>query len=301
MTTIDEILPEMNAKNNNLLLIIGLLLLFSVETSAQQRYGNPASRTRSRHIKGFNRIEHYELLTIYGGIGFATYYGDLCEGFNCMKPRLNVGIGALYRLPYFYERINIKTELSYFRLYAKDTYPERNLTFRSNNVELYTSAMISLFPYEKHFRRRTLFDPYLFIGIGLVYYSPQAYLNGKWTNLRPLETEGKHYSPIAPMVPYGAGIRVNLDVNWNFLLEGGYRWTFTDYLDDVSGPYYKDQSSFSDPLAAQASYRGTIPGMRTRGNPDKKDGYFMFNARVTYTFSNSNVAKFRGKQHILRK
>ncbi len=103
------------------------------------------------------------------------------------------------------------------------------------------------------------------------------------------------------MVPYGVGVRINLDVNWNFLLEGGYRWTFTDYMDDVSGPTYKDPSTLSGPQSAEASYRGTISGMKTRGNPNKNDGYFMFNARVSYTFSNSNVAKFRGKQHILRK
>ncbi|MBC7486849.1 MAG: hypothetical protein H7282_08865 [Cytophagaceae bacterium] len=290
----------MNSKKN-LLLIVGLVLLFSVDAFSQGKYGNSASRIRSRHIKGFNRVEHYELLTVYAGIGFATYYGDLCEGIECMKPRLNLGIGALYRLPYFAERINIKTELNWFRLYAKDFYAERNLTFRSNNAELYTSAMISLFPYEKHFRRRTFIDPYIFIGIGLVYYSPQAYLDGKWVNLRPLQTEGKSYSAIAPMVPYGAGVRINFDVNWNLLLEGGYRWTFTDYLDDVSGPTYKDPSTLSSQQSVEASYRGTKPGMITRGNPNKNDGYFMFNARVTYTFSNSNVAKFRGKQHILRK
>lgn len=298
--TIDEIPFKMNAKKN-LLLIAGLILLFSFEALSQGRYGNSPSRNRSRHIKGFNRVEHYELLTVYAGLGFSTYYGDLCEGFECMKPRLNIGIGALYRLPYFYERINIKTELNWFRLYAKDFYEVRNLTFRSNNVELYTSAMISLFPYEKHFRRRTLFDPYVFIGVGLVYYAPQAYLDGKWVNLRPLQTEGKSYSAISPMIPYGIGTRINLGVNWNLLAEAGYRWTFTDYMDDVSGPNYIDPSKLSSQQSAEASYRSTTPGLKTRGNPNKNDGYFMFNARLTYTFSNSNVAKFRGKQHILRK
>ena len=298
--TIDEIPFKMNSKKK-LLLIVGLVLLFSVEALSQQKFGNSASRVRSRHIKGFNRIEHYELLTLYGGIGFSTYYGDLCEGLECMKPRLNFGIGALYRLPYWNERINIKTELNWFRLYAKDFYAVRNLTFRSNNIELYTSAMISLFPYEKHFRRRRLLDPYLFIGIGLVYYQPQAYIDGKWVSLRPLHTEGKSYSSISPMVPYGVGTRVNIGINWNLLLEAGYRWTFTDYMDDVSGPNYKDPSTFDSQLAAKASYRSDTPGLKTRGNPNKNDGYFMFNARLTYTFSNSNVAKFRGKQHILRK
>lgn len=289
----------MNSKKN-LLLALGLLLFFSVESFAQQRYGSP-NRTRSRHIKGFKKVKHYELLTIYGGIGFSTYYGDLCEGMECMKLRPQFGIGALYRLPYFYERINIKTELNYFRLFAKDYHEVRNLSFRSNNIELYTSAMISLFPYEKHFRRRSTFDPYLFLGVGLVYYAPQAELNGTWYNLRPLQTEGKKYTPVSPMIPYGVGVRMNLSVNWNVLAEAGYRWTFTDYLDDVSGPGYQDPNSFSDPIAKDLSYRATRTGIRTRGNPDKNDGYFIFTARVTYTFSEANFAKFRGKQHILRK
>jgi hypothetical protein len=289
----------MNSRKK-LLLVLGLLLFFCAGSYAQQRYGS-ANRTRSRHVKGFKRVKHYELLTIYGGIGFATYYGDLCEGMECMKLRPQFGIGALYRLPYFYERVNIKTELNYFRLYAKDFYDVRNLSFRSNNIELYTSAMISLFPYEKHFRRRSKFDPYLFLGIGLVYYNPQGELNGSWYNLRPLQTEGKRYSPIAPMVPYGGGVRINLDANWNIMAEAGYRWTFTDYLDDVSGAGYQDPNSFSDPIARDLAYKGTRSGLRTRGNPNSKDGYFIFTARVTYTFSEANFAKFRGKQHILRK
>jgi len=289
----------MNSRKN-LLLVLGLLLIFTLDSMGQGKYNNP-NRTRSRHVKGFKKIKHYELLTVYGGLGFSTYYGDLCEGMDCMKLRPQFGIGALYRLPYFYERVHIKTELNYFRLAATDYHEVRNLSFRSNNIELYTSAMISLFPYEKHFKRRSKFDPYLFLGLGLVYHSAQAELNGTWYNLRPLQTEGKSYSPISPMIPYGIGTRFNMSVNWNAMFEAGYRWTFTDYMDDVSGAGYKDPNSFSDPVAKDLSYRGTRTGLKTRGNPNKNDGYFVFTARLTYTFSEANFAKFRGKQHILRK
>ena len=290
----------MNSRKK-VLLLFSLALLFFIADSAlaQQRYS--ATRARSRHVKGFKKVKHYELLTIYGGLGFATYYGDLCEGIDCMKLRPQLGVGALYRLKYAGERIHIKSELNYFRLYATDYHPRRNLSFRSNNLELYTSAMISLFPYEKHKSRRTKFDPYLFIGVGLVYYVPQAQLNGSWYNLRKLETEGKHYAPIAPMIPYGFGTRVNMGTNWNAMFEAGYRWTFTDYLDDVSGAGYKDLNSFDNSTAKQLSYRSSESGLRTRGNPNKNDGYFIFTARLTYTFSEANFAKFRGKQHILRK
>jgi hypothetical protein len=288
----------MNA-SKKVLLIACLSLFFLADNVVAQQYSG--TRTRSRHVKGFKKVKHYELLTIYGGLGFSTYYGDLCEGLDCMKLRPQFGIGALYRLPYFHERMHVKSELNYFRLYAEDYHPRRNLSFRSNNVELYTSAMISLFPYEKHRSRRTKFDPYLFVGVGLVYYAPQAKLNGSWYGLRKLETEGKKYSPIAPMIPYGIGTRVNVGINWNAMFEAGYRWTFTDYLDDVSGAGYKDVNSFSDPVAKQLSYRSAESGLRTRGNPNKNDGYFIFTARLTYTFSEANFAKFRGKQHILRK
>ena len=76
--------------------------------------------------------------------------------------------------------------------------------------------------------------------------------------------------------------------NWiNVGLEGTYRWTFTDYIDDVS-TVYVDNSTFTDPveqiladrrleLGLQAAEAGSI-----RGNPDKNDGYFTLNLVVQY-------------------
>ena len=69
--------------------------------------------------------------------------------------------------------------------------------------------------------------------------------------LRPLHTEGQGmendpagfasgetYSPIAICVPMGFGLKKAFSGNSGIKLEAGFRFTNTDYLDDVSNVYY---------------------------------------------------------------
>lgn len=63
--------------------------------------------------------------------------------------------------------------------------------------------------------------------------------------LRPLQTEGKAYSPIGVAIPFGLGFRYKLAKNWDLAFEVGWRYTFTDYLDDVS-------STYGDPMKMSA-------------------------------------------------
>ena len=69
-------------------------------------------------------------------------------------------------------------------------------------------------------------------------------------NLRPLRTEGQGmpgdtmfapgttYGPVAICIPMGIGIKKAFNGNGGIKLEFGFRFTNTDYLDDVSGNYY---------------------------------------------------------------
>jgi hypothetical protein len=71
----------------------------------------------------------------------------------------------------------------------------------------------------------------------------------------------------------------------DFVAEAGYRKSFSDRLDDVSAHYYQPIASFSDPVAAALSNK-TAQGDKYqgyRGNPHKKDGYFIFQLKVYYT------------------
>ena len=68
--------------------------------------------------------------------------------------------------------------------------------------------------------------------------------------LRPLRTEGQGmpgdtmfapgttYGPVAICIPMGIGIKKAFNGNGGIKLEFGFRFTNTDYLDDVSGSYY---------------------------------------------------------------
>ena len=89
------------------------------------------------------------------------------------------------------------------------------------------------------------------------------------------------------VIPVGGGAKIMATPFLNITVSGAYRFTFTDYLDDVS-TVYPGIAAFSDPLAAAMSDKrfeldGQVaqPGAK-RGNPDNKDGYFVLSIRADY-------------------
>src|SRR5690606_9409794 len=89
------------------------------------------------------------------------------------------------------------------------------------------------------------------------------------------------------IIPFGLGIKIKAGPFFNLVMEGGYRKTFTDYLDDVS-TVHPDKSAWTDPIRIALSDRGPevdaaprAPGS-VRGNPDTKDGYFLMNFKIEY-------------------
>ena len=103
---------------------------------------------------------------------------------------------------------------------------------------------------------------YVFGGVGGFFFDPSGYDrfiddNGTITGsgakyrLRPLHTEGQGmaggpdgyapgqtYLPIAVCIPMGFGFKKAFNGNSGIKLEAGFRFTNTDYLDDVSTNYY---------------------------------------------------------------
>lgn len=136
-------------------------------------------------------------------------------------------------------------------------------------------------------------DSYLFIGIGAFYYNPKS--NG--IPLRLLGTEGQgipgekpFYSPVSLAFPVGFGGSYRISRKIKIGTEFGYRFTTTDYLDDVSGNYYsKDKlKQYKGALSAAMSdpSSGVNPGWTAegeqRGNPRYKDGYLSLMFKITY-------------------
>jgi hypothetical protein len=226
------------------------------------------------------------------GTGTATYKGEMVNPGDFGSLRPNVAIGAEY---YLNSRLSARAELTYFQLRgddkkADDDRWERNLSFKSGNVEFALLGAVNLSPMGLRFYQRSALNFHAFAGVGVLYFNPKAEIDGKTYALQPLQTEGKKYSRIQPVIPFGLGARIKLDPFFNILVEGGYRITFTDYLDDVSIRRYPDPSLLKSDLARRLSDRrpeiGTQPDNPTqvgvRGNPKENDGYLILNVTLQY-------------------
>ncbi|HLK96541.1 MAG TPA: DUF6089 family protein, partial [Hymenobacter sp.] len=122
----------------------------------------------------------------------------------------------------------------------------------------------------------------------LVAHSPEArtpaagesepYEARRWVRLQPLRTEGqgqpgrdKPYSLVTVAIPVGFGVRYKLNELFNVGAEIGYRYTFTDHLDDVGAGGYSDPAT-RDGLAGKLADRRTQRIVARRANgPDRYD------------------------------
>ncbi|MEO1052811.1 MAG: DUF6089 family protein [Bacteroidota bacterium] len=225
------------------------------------------------------------------GTGVSSYFGDLNNPGDLLDTRLNVNVGLQYLLG---PRASIRGELTFFQLQGSDVEASdegrvaRNLSFVSNNIEVNAVVIVNLLPNGLRFYQRFPINPYAFAGLGFTYFEPRAERsNGEFQRLRPLQTEGNSYGPVTLVIPAGAGVKFKVSPFINIALEGGFRFTFTDYLDDVS-TVFVDNSSFTDPIAAELADRRPEIGLplrpegSTRGNPDDNDAYFVANVKLEY-------------------
>jgi hypothetical protein len=240
--------------------------------------------------QSFYAIRKNRSLILVAGTGTSTYFGELSNPGDYFDAKLNISAGLQY---YITPQISLRTEVNWFTLQGTDAKADnsdrqqRNLSFRSRNVELNATGMINLFANGNRYYRRPYFNVYGYGGVGLLYFNPKAELNGTWHALQPLQTEGVEYSRITPVIPFGLGVRFKFGPNMNIAIEGGYRKIFTDYLDDVS-TVYPNQAGLASDLARSLSvrYENLAPGYNAegvqRGNPSSDDGYMMVNVKLEY-------------------
>lgn len=239
--------------------------------------------------------------TLHLGSGTASYFGDLIEDGQ-YNARYNINGGILYNV---YNRLTVGLDVTYFRLAGDDANTvnwERNLSFRSSNIEFMPVFQVSLYDPGVRFYNRPMFNPYLFGGVGALYYNPSAKYEGKSYALRPLTTELVEYSRFTVSYAFGLGLRFKLNAFLDVVLDAGFRYTGSDYLDDVSDAYPTERweelsdlgqalSDRSDEVGADPphSERGYEPYEKyhtvIRGNPDANDAYFLANVKIAYYFS----------------
>ncbi|MFZ6013999.1 MAG: DUF6089 family protein [Bacteroidota bacterium] len=246
------------------------------------------------YSQSFYAIRRDRSLMVTGGIGTSTYFGELKNPGDYIdaKPNVSAGLQA-----FFTDRISARAELTWFQLKGSDdiaddpTRVRRNLSFSSSNFELAVTGAINLYPNGNRFYQRAKYNVYAFAGVGVLYFNPKAELNGEKHALQPLMTEGVKYSKFQPVVPYGLGVKMKVGPFFNVALEGAYRLVFTDYLDDVS-TVHPDKTGWDATRIALSDRRpelGLTPYATgtQRGNPDKNDGYALFNVKVEYYLANN--------------
>ncbi len=253
-------------------------------------------------------------------VGAANYLGEIGGTSGEAKPFLfdlklqqaNFAIGGFYRYS-ITRTLAAKLSFNYARIGGADSLSEeptrigRNLSFRTDILEFNLTGEYTFFSFNDMSRRsraRIDFNAFGFAGFGALLYYPYAEYDGKWYYLRPLATEGieNTYSEMTFAVPLGVGMNFTFERKFRIGLEMGYRFSFTDYLDDVSTDYaYNSELPFLESTifsnrSPEAYARGDAdlpdigfydPGS-IRGNPDGNDGYVIAQLTFSYVINTSN-------------
>lgn len=315
----------------------------------------------------FGKEKTYNAIGI--SLNAMNYYGDLAPkpgrfSTDISFTRPAIGISFSHR---FGPRYSITAGFLYGTLRGSDFESatddesgfyryQRNLSFRNRIKELSVVANFDLFENQSTYISRVRWTPFVFIGVAGFLHNPQAQapafgLNGQplaeagqWVDLQKLGTEGQHadllstddnagikpYKLAQIAIPFGLGVRFRINEVMDFAAELGFRYTFTDYLDDVSQAYVDLDVFGNNELAKAMSYRsneifegfdpdeldlrtytgrnGTeyhvIPGYgeestigispNVRGSKKDRDVYMVTTFRLTYILGKTfHRAKFR--------
>jgi len=315
-------------------LTVILILLSITVPSYAQRFD---FFTEEAYIRNPNHIEF--------GFGTSNFLGDLGGkdkvGTNGLQDLEFTEFNAAAFIGFrhaFHKNLYGRFDINYGRVsgadkLTKENFREnRNLQFRSDIFEfnLMAETWIRIGGKKGHQyklqRRDTKESPWhvrgsyltFFGGIGGFHFNPKAPIQGQWVPLAPLSTEGQglpggpeKYKLWQMNIPVGTSFMFRLHRQWSFGIEVTYRFTFTDYIDDVSGIYYNpsDLLLYQDPLTADVAVYFSNPALgaqnlgvgnyatRTgeqRGDPKDNDGYFYALIKADYLIINE--AKFSKKK-----
>jgi hypothetical protein len=243
-------------------------------------------------VEAQNRGIFVPYSTVAFGVGTSNYYGDMAAYSRPISSTFNMmrwSVGANYTR-HFTPRLAARAAFNYARI-AGDDYVmnhkgkylgsaqfARNLNFRNDLKEFSVQGIFKLTPDNRSADRRPQFGAYLFAGIGIVAHNPKAMYRdsttGKkeWIKLQTQHTEGqgnpgyaKPYSLVSVVIPFGLGLRYKINASFDISAELGFRYSFSDYLDDISGAG-ADPAVFADnPLALSLAYRYAEPTTARKG------------------------------------
>ena len=242
--------------------------------------------------------------------------------------KTNISAGGFYRLN-FTRNIAAKLAVNFVRIAGADslsgikTQIARNLSFRTDIFEASLTTEYYFYTAKNISRRsnyRINFGSYFFAGAGAAFFYPHAQYNNQWYSLRPLQTEGvdNAYDVMTVVVPMGVGANFTFNNELKLGIEFGYRFTFTDYLDDISTRYAPESElPFRESItlanrSEEAFRRGDSEleglegyfldaGQSIRGNPENNDGYIIGQISLSYSIESKRQKALYRKQIYRRR
>lgn len=246
--------------------------------------------------------------------GGTAYVGDLNVWKNLGEwdwkhfHQLDYDFGAVARFNYD-PRWSFRLDYSYLNVNATDTTtawrPQALLNFRSSVHDL---SMIVEFNFLDYYtgHAQSSISPYIFAGVSAFLYTTRPFtgnvvLNEKptdwyWKDSTYYDANGAEHTvslfkgkklanpAFSVSIPFGVGCKFSLSKHLAATLEWRMHYTFTDYLDDVSGLY--GEKTVVDGYNADPS--GLFSTYQQRGNSQTNDWFGMVNVSVTYKFEVSD-------------
>jgi len=247
-------------------------------------------------------------------VGLANYSGDLSpSSVGPIIAQSHLSGGGFAKLNF-----NKHFSMNVSAIYAgvsgadsksgSDSQKKRDLNFYSDIYELSSNLEVNIFPFSV-IEGESRFTPYASVGFGVFRFDPRTQYQGDWVRLQPLGTEGqgtsvfpnkKKYSLTELNIPFGGGIKFKLSDKITGFAALNWRWTFTDYIDDVSTVYVSAEvlEAENGPLAAILSNRTGQP-VNTgdkRGGETVNDYYFTGSVGFSFALhrGGSNVSLNKG-------
>lgn len=230
--------------------------------------------------------------------GVSNYHGDITQGLTTKNFRPMGGMYYKYQFSGFF---SYRLQGAYMQIRGTDkgnaSYNTRNLSFQTPIYEISNIFEFNFQPFGMNYEDQP-FTPYFFSGLNGFFFDPTR-LENEDIKLRNLKTEGqrKSYSLFQPAVPIGFGLKFMSKAKknqgvWILALEGCWRKTFTDYLDDVNADYadYQSMVDRQNSGGAQYGHAQTLNGDQPypkgtmRGDTHLKDWYYSFNFTLAFRF-----------------
>ncbi|MCC6690159.1 MAG: hypothetical protein IT235_01375 [Bacteroidia bacterium] len=246
--------------------------------------------------------QHSKEICLVGGMAY--YIGDLNQTGHFMYQDPAGGLGFRYN---FNQRFAFRLNGWIGKVHAADANSssavqrQRNLSFQSLVEEASGQLEFNFLPFM--IGSDDFFTPYIFAGMGVFHFNPQAKIGSDTYDLRPLSTEGlgtaarpgtKRYNLTGVTIPFGLGFRWALGRHFGIGVEWGIRKTFTDYIDDVSTTY-PDPTALNSAQAISLSDRtlNKDPNIsnigRQRGDSKTTDWYSFTGLVLSFVLPEKHV------------